>query len=276
MEAGLHDLCLQRSHFRQGPGINPAPRSRSNTWRAWPAAAAGLVLGLLSASVGFGLGVRSPEQVIPLLRESFEQGQAPRVKGVPEETGPWSGDFSEIVAEHSGVQPADGKKMARLLRSDYVGRTIPKPSRQGDLMRALDVRPEIRQAHGGDVVLTLHALFNTAPFPATERYDGMVTIYALGAGTSLAGATEDSIREEALAFSIGECRYLDRDTATWQPASTQLLLPATTETVLLKISFRRAPLETQTLSELPDALVFSGHYVDDIRASIRIRPASFK
>ena len=25
MEAGLHDLCLQRSHFRQGPGINPPP-----------------------------------------------------------------------------------------------------------------------------------------------------------------------------------------------------------------------------------------------------------
>jgi hypothetical protein len=245
------------------------------SWRPLTAAAAGIVFGMLCTSMVFGFGVRSIEKVLSLLHESFESGPAPQVKGVPSGPDLWSGDYSEIVTEFEDAKPEDGSRMARLLRTDHEGRTVPRPSRQGDLMRVLDVRPLfLSDAKGGDVVMTLSAQFNAAPFPNSERYDGMVTIYALGADTNLHGATEDSVKEEALAFSVGECRNLDRDPGTWQAASTRLLLPPGTESVMVKVSFRRMPVGAESLSSLPESLTFAGHFVDDVRASIRIREAA--
>jgi len=262
--------------------LEPAPKAEtplrtSTRWFAWrplTAAAAGIMVGMFCTSVVFGFGARSVEKVMSLLQESFESGPAPLVTGVPPLLEQWSGDYSAIVLEHEGVKPKDGHKMARLLRSDFEGRTVPLPSRQGDLMRALDVRPFLAEAKGGDVVMTLSAQFNAAPFPDTERYDGMVTIYALGADAELRGATEDSVKEDALAFSVGLCHAVDRDPGTWQTASTRLLLPPGTKSVMVKVSFRREPVGSETLSSLPESLTFAGHFVDDVRASIQIREAA--
>jgi hypothetical protein len=138
-------------------------------------------------------------------------------------------------------------------------------------MRVIDVRPFLTGAMGGDVVMSLSAQFNATLFPETERYDGMVTIYALGTDVELSGATEDSVKEAALAFSVGVCRSVDRDPGTWQTASTRLLLPPGTDSVMAKVSFRREPTGGETLSSLPGSLTFAGHFVDDVRASIRIR-----
>jgi hypothetical protein len=118
-------------------------------------------------------------------------------------------------------------------------------------------------------VITLSALFNATPFPEADRYDGAVYLYALGQIDS----TEESLLEDALAHSHGACRLLDRDPSTWESASAQLLLPAGTEFVMLKVSFRRWPKGSEDQSSLPDPLTFAGHFVDDVRASIRVRHA---
>jgi hypothetical protein len=238
-------------------------------WRPLTAAVAGLVIGLFSASMVFGFGARSVEKVISLLQESFESGPAPLVKGIPQEVNLWSGDFSEIVETYEGVKPKDGTKMARVLRSDFEGKASSKPSLQGDLMRVVDVRPFLREANGGEVVITLSALLNAAPFREAERYDGAVTLWALGPQFP----TEDNLMDDALAHSVGLCRPLDRDPATWQKASTRLLLPPGTEMVLLKASFRPMPASSESQSPLPDHVTFAGHFVDDVRASVTIRKA---
>ena len=255
--------------------LEPAPKAEtplrtSTRWFAWrplTAAAAGLIIGLFSASMVFGFGVRSLERVVSLFQESFESGPAPLVKGMPQEVNLWSGDFSKIVEKQEGVKPAQGKKMARVLRSDYDGKTSSKPSKQGDLMRIVDVRPFLGEANGGEVVITLSALFNATPFPEVERFDGAVYLYALGQ----LGSTEESLLEDALAHSHGGCRSLDRDPATWQRASARLLLPPGTERVLLKVSFTPVPASGKNLSLLPDHITFAGHFVDGVRASINIR-----
>jgi hypothetical protein len=268
-QAGSRDRVIDL--LRAAPLTESKPTGRWLAWRPLTAAAAGIVLGMFCTSMVFGFGARSVEKVVSLLQESFESGPAPLVTGVPSEPSRWSGDYSKIVLECEGVKPNDGTKMARLLRSDYEGRTVPRPSRQGDLMRVVDVRPFQSEAKGGDVVLTLSALFNAVPFPTTESYDGMVTIYALGADTNLHGATEDSVKEDALAFSVGAFHSLDRNPTTWQHASTRLLLPPGTELVMLKVSFRRMPMENESMSSLPEAVTLAGHFVDDVRASIHIR-----
>lgn len=240
------------------------------SWRPLTAAAAGIVFGMLCTSVVFGFGARSVEKVISLLQESFESGPAPLVTGMPQDVNLWSGDYSEVVERYEDVKPAQGTKMVRMLRSDFEGKTSSKPSKQGDLMRVVDVRPFLREANGGEVVMTLSALFNAAPFPEAERYDGVVTLYALGEP----GSTELSLMEDALAISNGSCSSMDRDASTWESATSRLLLPTGTEFVMLKVSFRRWPKGSEDQPSLPDLMTFAGHFVDDVRASIRIRHAA--
>ncbi len=271
VQAGLHDLMQQTDAAPVLEPTTPPPQPRWYAWRPLTAAAAGVVIGLLSASVVLGLGVRSGDSLLSLVRDGFENAPPPLTAGVPPVPDRWGGDFSELTSEREGVKPAEGSSMVRMLRSDYEGRTTPRPSRQGDLMRVVDVRHLLRQSGGGEPVASLSALFNATPYSNSERYDAIVTIYALGAGTELATATEDSVKENALAYSIGQCGPVDRDPSSWQAASTQLLLPSGTEMLLLKISFRRAPVEGETLASLPDSQTFAGHFIDDVRASLRTR-----
>ena len=257
--------------------LEPAPAAEtpmrtSPRWFAWrplTAAAAGLVIGLFSASMVFGFGVRSLERVVSLFQESFESGPAPLVTGMPQEVNLWSGDYAKIVETYEGVKPKDGTRMVRVLRSDFEGKASSKPSLQGDLMRVVDVRSFLREANGGEVVITLSALFNAAPFPEAEHYEGAVTLWALGPQFP----TEENLMDDALAHSVGLCRPLDRDPATWQSTSTRLLLPPGTEMVLLKVSFTPVPASGKNLSPLPDHVTFAGHFVDDVRASVTIRKA---
>ena len=259
--------------------LEPAPKAetplRTSTrwfsWRPLTAAAAGIMVGMFCTSVVFGFGVvRSLERVVSLFQESFESGPAPLMTGIPQEVNLWSGDYSEIVERYDGVKPVQGTKMARVLRSDFEGKTSSKPSVQGDLMRGVDVRPFLREANGGEVVFTLSALLNTAPFLEAERYEGAVTLWALGPQLP----TEESLMDDALAHSVGLCRPLDRDPATWQRASTRLLLPPGTERVLLKVSFSPMSASGKSQSPLPGHVTFAGHFVDEVRASVNIRKAA--
>jgi hypothetical protein len=115
--------------------------------------------------------------------------------------------------------------------------------------------------------MSASALFNAAPFPETERYDGVVTIYALDA----LGSTEKTLLEDSLAHSYGLRPSLDRDPGTWEQATSRLQLPAGTEFVILKVSVRRWPKDKESQSALPSPVTFAGHFVDDVRASIHVR-----
>jgi hypothetical protein len=246
--------------------------ARRLAWRPLVAAVAGIALGMLCTSAVFGFGARSVEKALVLLQEGFESGPTPLLAGVPQDPDVWSGDDSQVVQSCLGVKPAQGARMARLLRSDYEGRKSSKPSRQGDLLRVVDVRRFLREAAGGEVVVTLSALFNAAPFAVAERCDGVVTLYALGR----LGSTEETLLEDALAHSYGECRSLDADPGSWQPAFTRLLLPPGTEFVMLKISLRPMPTAGEGESEPLGHRSFAGHFVDDVRASVGIRRAAPK
>jgi hypothetical protein len=262
------DLASRVLHF-----VQAEPRNRVNarwlSWRPLTAAAAGIVFGMFCTSMVFGFGVRSLERVVSLFQESFESGPAPVVTGIPQEVNLWSGDLSEIVETYGGVKPAQGTKMVRVLRSDFEGKTSSKPSLQGDLMRVVDVRPFLREANGGELVITLSGLLNAAPFREAEHYEGAVTLWAPGPQFP----TEDNLMDDALAHSVGLCRPLDRDPATWQKASTRLLLPPGTERVLLKASFSPMPVSGKSQSPLPDHVTFAGHFLDDVRASVSLRKA---
>ena len=262
------DVIVELLEPTRAQQTTPPMRSRWLAWRPLTAVAAGILFGLFGASMVFGVGGRWTEKVTSLFRESFETGPAPSVTGVPQQLNQWSGDFSELVGEQQGIKPAHGTKMIRMLRADFEGKSVTKLNTYGDLMKIVDVRPFTRETNGGEVVLSASALFNAATFPEAERYDGMVTLYALDE----IGSTEINLLKDSLAHSCnGLGLSLDRNPTTWESATARLQLPAGTNFVILKVSVRHMPKNKEPLSTLPNPITFSGHFVDDVRASIHVR-----
>jgi hypothetical protein len=265
-EDGIVELLEPAPTHKTGPRM----RTRWFAWRPLTAMTAGVVFGLFGASVllGFGPGGRWTEKVTSLFVESFEGGPAPLVTGVPQQLNQWSGDFSELVGEQQGVKPAHGTKMIRMLRADFEGKSVTKMNTYGDLMKIVDVRAFTRETNGGEVVLSASALFNAANFPEAERYDGVVTLYAVDE----IGYTEKNLLKDSLAHSCsGPGLSLDRNPATWESATARLQLPAGTHFVVVKVSVRRWTKNKESLSTLPNPVNFSGHFVDDVRSSIHVR-----
>jgi hypothetical protein len=262
------DVIVELLEPTRAQQTTPPMRSRWLAWRPLTAVAAGILLGLFGASMVFGVGGRWTEKVTSLFRESFETGPAPSVTGVPQQLNQWSGDFSELVGEQQGIKPAHGTKMIRMLRADFEGMSVTKLNTYGDLMKIVDVRPFTRETNGGEVVFSASALFNAATFPEAERYDGVVTLYAVDE----IGSTEKNLLKNSLAHTCnGLGLSLDRNPTTWESATARLQLPAGTHFVILKVSVRRMPKNKEPLSTLPNPITFSGHFVDDVRASIHVR-----
>lgn len=262
------DVIVELLEPTRAQQTTPPMRSRWLAWRPLTAVAAGILFGLFGASMVFGVGGRWTEKVTSLFRESFETGPAPSVTGVPQQLSQWSGDFSELVGEQQGIKPAHGTKMIRMLRADFEGKSVTKLNTYGDLMKIVDVRPFTRDTNGGEVVFSASALFNAATFPEAERYDGVVTLYAVDE----IGSTEKNLLKNSLAHTCnGLGLSLDRNPTTWESATARLQLPAGTHFVILKVSVRRMPKNKEPLSTLPNSITFSGHFVDDVRASIHVR-----
>ena len=262
------DVIVELLEPTRAQQTTPPMRSRWLAWRPLTAVAAGILFGLFGASMVFGVGGRWTDKVTSLFRESFESDPAPSVTGVPQQLNQWSGDFSELVGEQQGVKPAHGTKMIRMLRADFEGKSVTKLNTYGDLMKIVDVRPFTRETNGGEVVFSASALFNAATFPEAERYDGVVTLYAVDE----IGSTEKNLLKNSLAHTCnGLGLSLDRNPTTWESATARLQLPAGTNFVILKVSVRHMPKNKEPLSTLPNPITFSGHFVDDVRASIHVR-----
>jgi hypothetical protein len=262
-ECALAELAAVEPVSR--PSVRPTVQSKkSNSWLrqgSLAAAVAGLVVGLLSASLAWAYVGLQSRRAITLLQESFESGPAPLVSGVPIEPGYWSGDFSAIVSEQQAVKPASGEKMLRFLRGDYEGRSIPS-SHSSDVFRLVDVRPYRREFADGGAVVQLSAVFNAAPFPEDENFSATLTIFALDA--SLVGTemlkVENVLSTESLAFSRSTKVVMDRDPTTWQKVSNELRLPPGTDYLMLRMGMSN---DTKSQDKRRDS--FAGHFADKVQ-----------
>jgi hypothetical protein len=259
------DLATRVLQFvRQEPKKQTTPRWFQ--WRPLMAAAAGIVLGIFCTSVVFAYVAPSLGKVITLLQESFESGPAPLVTGVPIEPGHWSGNYTEVVGEQQGVMPESGKKMLRFLRTDYEGKSDPVGSHFGAIYRLIDMRPYRKEFADGGAVAQLSAGFNTIEFPADERYECTLTLYALDAETVTNGSTRSGIRRDEGLLGVQKIRMqLDRSPETWQRWTSELRLPPDTDFLMVRICIQYAVKSASRQT-------FAGHYLDDVRLTMRHSP----
>jgi len=235
-------------------------------WRSLASAAAGLVIGLFGATLVFGYVGASQRKTITLLQDGFESGPTPQVTGVPQSTGIWSGDFTEVVGSQQDVKPSGGAKMLRFLRADYQGKAQPAGSYVSDLYRFVDLRPFRASFGDGGAVVQLSAAFNAISFPESERYGCSMTLFALDTATeaNLITRRGGDMANDALAMARNSRVMLDRDPETWQRVTTELRLPPNADFLLIHIA-----LDHSTKSQ--HRLTFDGHYLDDVRLTLARR-----
>lgn len=237
------------------------------SFRPLTAAAAGIVLGVLCTSAVVAYVAPSFGNVLTLLDDSFESAPAPRVTGPPVEPGQWSGDYTEVVSEQQGVKPASGQKMLRFLRTDYEGKPSARGNHVADLYRLIDVRPYRDQFADGLAVVQLSAGFNASEIPPREPCWGRVGILAFNAET-ITNSSLHTVRaweEHCLASARTGAVRLDRKPERWQRLTSDLRLPPNTDFLMIHLLIHNDPR-----SNAPAA--FTGHYLDDVRLTLRQVP----
>jgi hypothetical protein len=259
--AAVNPLAMQvlpMSPLSSPPGI-----ARWFQWRPLAAAAAGLVIGLFSATMVLGYVLPHAGRVTMLLDEGFESGPAPLVTGLPARADVWSGDFSEVVGEQQGVKPKGGERMLRFLRADYEGKPNAEGSYVADLYRLVDLRPYRQDFADGNAKVQISAAFNAIPFRQEEAYSCAVSVYALDAEMTrnVASLNEAMDANGSLAMARKRLANLDRDPGTWQKLEEELRLPAETELLLVHLAVIPA-------GKSPKRITFDGQYVDDVRITL--------
>jgi len=269
IEAGLGEL----------PPVAAPSRKRAFTWNPLTAAAAGLAIGLFSASMVWGYVGSWSNRTDVLLLESFESSPQPGVRGMIGATGAWSGDYSELTGAADGVKPADGQTMLRFRRADYEG----KPARDGyvaDLFRIVD----LRHVTGAAASIVVEAHYTALPQADMTGLNCGISILALD-GLPPGGMHDDTLlrrlnanfvesaepedeprilataaRSQKTPLSTGEAR--------WTSVRSELSLPPDARYALIHL---RAHLAHSYRKEVTKPVEFTGLFLDDIRITLAHR-----
>jgi hypothetical protein len=238
-------------------------------------ALAGIAIGVFGASAVWALSVPGPSAAgttIPVLAESFEDGQAKTVPGLPRGlTDPdgdiWRGDEARIVTAMQEIEPAAGSRMLRFESATHAGENSPQ-SAWSDVYRLVDARPYILMAEGRPVTARLAADFTMASNACgpDERYSVSVHLYAFDRDISdapkplpLGWVSENCVASGTKRVPI-ECGKRG-----WRRVTVDASLPPEAQFVLLHVSaVRDYPKPTS------EPAVFAGHFVDDVTLELYV------
>lgn len=249
----------------------PAPATRAAsarvrwlTWQPLTAAAAGLVLGLFSASLVWAVAAPRLQswqgRALPLVNADFEEdGATLSADGVPVVYGRWSGDRAEITAAQAAVQPKHGVRMFRFLRSDSSVQSEMQKSRTGNMYQVVDMKPLRQELADGLARLDWSAWFQWAPAAGEKGMTFAVNVWTFtGEPAILTANWRDHLYRETA--KSGSKKAFDDLPAQWRQLKGSMIIPPDTD--FLVIELKAIPPETAPGAE-PHA--FAGCYADDVR-----------
>jgi|GEM_PF-1067700 hypothetical protein len=245
--------------------------ARPFAWRrALAAAAAGLVVGLFSASLVYGLvmqrGLVNEGIPVPLADGGFESGVEPAAEFVPARTGLWSGDFATLSEGGPEMVPSEGKRMLKFLRTDNRLSPAGVMPSAGELWQVVDLT-EARAALGHELaVIEVSARFNQAAVSGGEKTAFGVGLMAFSGSAADAPAVWRERRELALAQADKE-ELADAEPGTWQRLSAQMTVPREANLLLVQIRAVRK-------GRGPHSPVLGAHFTDDVRLRALDRPSA--
>ena len=169
----------------------------------------------------------------------------------------WNGDDTTVVAgTENGITPNDVNQM---LRFDSTGDTSPGGTGTGsEIWQWIDISSYAADIASGLAVANLSAYFNRVTNSIDTEF--AVSMYAYETFSSV-----DWSNGNNLASSIHNL-YTDNDYSSWQISQTQMILPDSTNFLLVRI----AAIENISLES--GVQEFAGHYADDVSLTITTAP----
>lgn len=243
----------------------PLPNSPTGARRTLISAAAGLLIGLCSASVVWAMAInqwRGPKaQPLPLFDGAFEVSESVGDEGVPTRAGVWGGDFAKVVSSDGGVVPAEGRRMLQFLRGDNRLTPADAKSHVAELwqvvdLRSLDLKRQMPSAMKRSAVVEVSAQFNATADLANERLAFAVSVLAFSGDVSEMPELWRGRRELALAAADKE-EMADSDASQWQKLTAQVTVPQEANLLLVQVrATRKGPG--------PKSQEFGGAFVDAV------------
>lgn len=224
------------------------------SWRPLAAAAAGLVIGMFSASIVWAIsGPRvNTERLFSLQNGSFDDHRFEH--GFPRQTGAWSGDEAAITN--------DGQ-----LHFISPGSDSNDPGAQAiscDVFQLVDLRP-LRKTQGndGDAVLELSANFlDTRPFNTKPSVTFFCQLYLFHGDPTKLHQTWPRTITDAVASGSAQVTTLGSRSGESKPLTAKCLVPADADFAVIQIAarpnLRPAKLE--------------GLYADDVKLALKTQP----
>ena len=220
-------------------------RSRWLQWRPLTAAAAGLMIGFLSAAVVFGFVTQQGRSVQSLVTEGFEDVEMLRFPGLPSRAEVWAGNFEAPQGAEGDVKPAEGQRMV----------TLPPVEKQkfSYAFRFVDLAalPPLRVGQTRE--LEVSAQFQGSAPGVSDRCQIRLVAFA----EDVAGAREiwkkDRLNQQAL-LHVAKTVGLTPDEAGWTTLRSSIAVPAGARLVLVALA----------AGVVDDAAPKTAHYLDDV------------
>jgi hypothetical protein len=218
-------------------------------WRPLTAAAAGLLVGLFSASMVFGFVVqRGAEKRVPLpvFEPGFENPTMLLESGFLSATGRWSGDAAEVVKAERGVSPRQGNFMLRL-----------EPVNKGAarIYQVLDLQSVFSSAGTESMEIEISASFAAADPDTSARY--AIRAFAVTEAPQELDAAWFERRDESIA-SVARGLDVAGGVKGWQTVSVRIQVPRAARSLVLFLGARTPDKSARIVP----------HYLDDVRVSI--------
>ncbi|HSJ02723.1 MAG TPA: hypothetical protein VK956_09740 [Verrucomicrobium sp.] len=248
------------------PLTTAAPLStRQLRWRPMiAAAAAGLVIGLFSASLVWAYVAPYPSKGATLMVEGFEleglkDADLRTLPGLPLSPGVWAGDDAQVVTTEQEIKPRGGRRMLRFNSATHAGEDA-RRSAWGDVYRLVDVRKLVTNNHSA---LRLSASFNTIPHPTDEEYQCSVELCSLDSDPADAPQplTLPWVRENSSSTVLR--KFPLKNDVAWKSTNVEIPVTPQTRFVLVHLAVLRTKPYPPT-----GAVQFTGHYVDNVKLQV--------
>jgi hypothetical protein len=256
------------------PVASPAQISHRSVWLSWrplTAAAAGLVIGLFSATVVWAVTsprvVATASRLFALVDGSFEKRSGRLPSGFPAGTGVWSGDESEIV-ESGMVKARDGRSALRFLRAEGNANVPNSAAEACDVYQIVDLRPlRGRLKVAGESMLELSAEFLDA-----RTVPGAPVVFAChiylfeGSAESLRAVWPPTARDT---LGVGANYILSSggpDAGVWRKVTARCVLSAQADVAVVKLGAGRGDRRGGPVPEL------GRQFADDVQLVLKTQP----
>jgi hypothetical protein len=229
-------------------------------WRSWMPIAAGVVGGMLCASMAMAyIAAPLARKSVPLFQEGFEAGRQPWTSGFPDRPGVWGGAEGSVVSGNAHAQPLEGQSMARI---------EPAPeSTLSYLERIVDVRPLPAPGQHETRELAVTASFHASEPGLRNRYTLRVAVFGEEPGKIRESWEGREWRQIEGALSMAKRAVSTREDAEgWQTLTAVVEVPRDAQSLVISIA--------SGLFQHPDRK--TAHFIDGIEATLSIAPSGLK